>query len=104
MFNNFFTDIGVNLPNQIPKSNHGHWKYSEASYVRSKFFKPVLQKKSQVLLIIEKENSAAVWYDLTPKQMKTVTKFISKPLTHLCNISMTKGVFPRELKMTNIIP
>ena len=68
------------------------------------FLNPFYKQKSQLLLIFEKENSAAVWYDLTPKQMKTVTKFISKPLTHLCNISMTKGVFPRELKMTNIIP
>ena len=25
-------------------------------------------------------------------------------MTYLCNISMTKGVFPRELKMANIIP
>ena len=42
--------------------------------------------------------------NLAPKQMKTVTKFISKPLTLLCNISMTTGVFPRELKVADIIP
>ena len=38
MFNNFFTNIGVNLAKQIPKSNHGPWKYLEGSYLHGMFF------------------------------------------------------------------
>ena len=86
VLNNLFTNIGVNLANQIPKSNHGPRKYLEGSYLHSMFFKPVLQ--TEVSTIINSlKNSAAGWNDLAPKQMKTVTKFISKPLTHLCNMS-----------------
>ena len=36
--------------------------------------------------------------------MKIVSHYISRPLTYLCNLSMTKCVFPRELKVANAIP
>ena len=65
-------------------------------------FKPVLQ--TEVSTIINSlKNNAAGWDDLAPKQTKTVTKFISKPLTHLCNISMKKGFFLCEFKVANIL-
>ena len=37
------SNIGVNLANQMPKSNHGPRKYLEGSYQHNMFFKPVLQ-------------------------------------------------------------
>ena len=55
-------------------------------------------------LIKNLKNSAAGWDDLAPKQMKIVSQYISRPLTDLCNLSMTKGVFPGELKVANVIP
>ena len=46
MFNNFFTNIGVNLANQIPKSNHGPRKYLEGSYLHSMFFQTSFTNRS----------------------------------------------------------
>ena len=89
----------MHLTNQIPQSNHGPWRYLEGSYLHNMLFKPVLQTEVSTII-----NYLKGWDDMAPKQMKTVTKFISEPLTHLRNISMTKWVFPRESKVANIIP
>ena len=36
--------------------------------------------------------------------MKTVARYITKPLVYHFNISLTKGIFPQELKRANVIP
>ena len=36
--------------------------------------------------------------------LKLVNQFITQPLTHLCNLSLTQGVFPWQLKIANVIP
>ena len=35
---------------------------------------------------------------------KTVSSSIINPLAYLCNLSFDQGVFPRELKLANMIP
>ena len=27
-----------------------------------------------------------------------------KPMTHICNLSLTQGIFPSQLKIANVIP
>ena len=67
------------------------------------FITPVL--KAEVSSIIKNlKNSAAGWDELSPNQMKTIACYIAEPLTYLCNISLTKDIFPQELKRANVIP
>ena len=64
---------------------------------------PVIE--TEVSSIIKNlKNSATGWDELSPKQMETVACYIAKPLVYLCNISLTKGIFPQELKRANVIP
>ena len=73
MFNNFFINIGVNLANQIPKSNHEPRKYLEGSYLHSMFCKPVLQ--TEVSTIINSlKNSAAGWDEPGPQTNENSNK------------------------------
>ena len=38
------------------------------------------------------------------KIIKAVVHCILKPLTYVCNISLSSGVFPDELKIAKVIP
>ena len=44
-------------------------------------------------------------YDGIPtKILKISTPFITSPLTYICNISLSSGIFPSRLKFSEIIP
>ena len=103
MFNDFFTNIGINLAKNIPNATHDPSYYLRGSFVDSMYLSPVTENEVSTLNQNYK-NSVAGWDDLAPKQMKIVSQYISRPLTYLCNLSMTKGLFPRELKVANVIP
>ena len=103
MFNDFFTNIGINLAKNIPNATHDPSYYLPGSFVDSMSLSPVTENEVSSL-IKNLKNIAAGWDDLATKQMKIVSQYISRPLTYLCNLSMTKGVFPRELKVANVIP
>ena len=103
MFNLFFSNVGINLAKNIKPSKYPPVHYLHGNYTNSMFITPVL--KAEVSSIIKNlKNSAAGWDELSPKQMKTIACYIAEPLTYLCNISLTKGIFPQELKRANVIP
>ena len=50
------------------------------------------------------KNSSAGWDDILPQHIKLVKQHIREPLSHICNRSFLTGIFPRELKLANVIP
>ena len=36
--------------------------------------------------------------------LKISSRFLLKPLTHICNLSISQGIFPEQLKIANVIP
>ena len=103
MFNSFFSNVGINLAKNITPSKHPPEYYLQGSYTNSIFMTPMIE--TEVSSIIKNlKNSAAGWDELSPKQMKMVACYITKPLVYLCNISLTKGIFPQELERANVIP
>src|ERR1043165_4468108 len=51
-----------------------------------------------------KNSASAGLDDVTPSVVKFAVNFISLPLSHLINCSMTNGVFPSKLKLAKVIP
>ena len=100
MFNDLFTNIVIDLAKNIPNTTHDPSYNLCGSFVDSMHLSPVTENE----VIKNVKNSAAGWCDLAPKQMKIVSLYIFRPLTYLCHLSMTKCVFPRELKVANVIP
>ena len=95
--------MGINIAKNITPSKHPPKYYLKSSYTNSIFMTPVIE--TEVSSIIKNlKNSAAGWNELYPKQMKTVARYNTKPFVYLCNISLTKGIIPQELKRANVIP
>ena len=42
--------------------------------------------------------------EINVMSLKMVSSFIIEPLTYICNLSLTQGVFPDELKLANVLP
>ena len=55
-------------------------------------------------LIGDLKDSASGWDGLRPNMIKHVKEHIKLPLTHICNLSFSTGVFPCELKIANVVP
>ena len=56
------------------------------------------------IIISNFRDSAAGWDELKPSIIKTVKDRIKTLLAHIDNLSFDTGIFPVELKITNIVP
>ena len=36
--------------------------------------------------------------------LKLSSQYLLKPLTHICNLSISQGIFPEQLRVANVIP
>ena len=50
------------------------------------------------------KDSATGHDDISSQFLKQALNSIVDPLTHICNMSLTEGVFPNTLKVANVIP
>ena len=50
------------------------------------------------------KNSSPGWDDISPHIVKMTFSTFTKPLHHICNMSILHGVFPNELKLAKVIP
>ena len=107
-FNDFFIDIGPTLARAIPDPHPKNNQQKTSHYLgqrldASVFLAPVTQE--DIKLKMKSLNDTATGYgEINAMSLKLVNQFITQPLTHLCNLSLTKRVFPGQLKIANGIP
>ena len=64
---------------------------------------PVTEKEVENIILHLKDSSSG-WDELRPNVMKTIKRSILFPLMYASNLSFQTGVFPRELKIANVVP
>ena len=47
---------------------------------------------------------SAGYDDVSPDVFKSVISHVSRPLCHICNLSLSKGIFPDKLKIAKVTP
>ena len=103
-FCSYFTNIGQNLASKIPLTN-----LSFQSFLAGNENEPISLKLAN---ITELDNICRSFkagknsgYDNIPMYViKNSFNLISKPLLHVINLSLTKGIFPDKLKIAKLIP
>ena len=102
-FNNFFVNVGPTLANKIPNTS-----VDPLSYIRSVNEESILLNhvtSDEVTDIIKGlRNSSPGWDEISAKIVKKTYSHFLIPLTYVCNLSITKGCFPKELKLARVIP
>jgi hypothetical protein len=102
-FNNFFTNIGNTLDKKILRNNTNPISFIPKNYTVNLFLNPATE--TEVSKIIDNLKNCAVGWDLFPSSIFKDNKSpLSKVLLHIVNLSLEQGIFPKELKLANVIP
>ncbi len=102
-FNSFFAEIGPTLASKI----HTTVNFSDflsAPFQQSIFFNPTSGKEILDIIATFKNGKSSGFDDISPTVVKQIGPFISEPLTHIFNLSLSTGVFPSGLKIAKVIP
>ena len=102
-FNDFFINIGPTLDKSIPCVNKSPLSYLGNRLTESIYLAPVSENEIGQLIKSLKDTTAGFDY-LNSMCLKISSQFLSKPLTHICNLSISQGIFPEQLKIANVIP
>ena len=102
-FNQYFTDIGPFLANQI-NANHNfkEYLYSPAD---SRLILQSIDKHKVMKIIEHLKNKTSTGTDgISNKLIKTAKNELIKPLTIIINQMLHTGIFPEPLKLSKAVP
>jgi hypothetical protein len=105
--NRFFVNIGKNLaskfplPTQIEKTN---CYPPTVSMVNSFVILPISETEVERLIMSLRSDCALGWDDIPARVLKQSCNTLVKPLTHVLNLCITKGVFPSVFKRAVVHP
>ena len=105
-FNKYFVNVAKNIHASIPTCNKYYSDYLKKHVVINKniFFSPVAPEDIQQICNKMKLKTSVGYDNVSNKLMKETVEFISKPLAHIFNQSMSSGTFPNKLKTAKVIP
>ena len=92
-FNDFFINIGPTLAKSIPHVNKSPLSYLGNRLTESIYLAPVSENEIGQFIKSLKD-TAAGFDDLNAMCLKISSQFLVKPLTHICNLSLSQGIFP----------
>lgn len=105
-FNEYFTNIGLNLASKIPESNHSYADVISEKYTinHSMYIEPTDEFEVIDISRNLKSNKSAGYDGYSPSIIKTVINYIAQPLVHVFNLSLSNGIFPDRLKIAKVTP
>ena len=103
-FNDYFSNIGLNLASQINTQNFNFETY--VKNIESEFaaFQPVTVNHVNQLLTCLSSNKTTSVDKISCKIIKIASPAISDSLTHIFNQAITLSLFPDEWKTARVIP
>ena len=101
-FNKFFVNIGSNLARKIPTVD-GNILDCITRNPHSIFLKEIEVNEIKNIISTMKENSPGD-DGITPKILKKTSHLYLEPLQHILQLSLSQGIFPKELKLAKIVP
>ena len=104
-FNNYFINIGPNLAKEITHTRKSNFsKYLTGNYLNSMFLDPITEIEVENEIHDLDSNKSPGYDGFNAKIFKQVGKVISKPLTHIFNLTFTTGIIPEQIKTSLVTP
>ena len=102
-FNDFLVNIGHNLAKRIPNVNTSPRDFIGDRLIELIYLEPMTC--TEIDQIIKELKNGAPGYDkITAFVLKDTRQSINSPVCYLCKLSLSGGVFPKELKLANVLP
>ena len=102
-FDAFFINIGPTLAKSFEKYKGSPTNYLTNPQINSLFVSPVLLTEI-CNIVCSLKDSARADDEIRMGPLRSVLPYIDGPLTYLCNLSLSQGIFPDILKIANVIP
>ncbi len=103
-FNNFFANIGQNLSENVPQSPIPYTNYLRNRNVRSIVLDPVTFHDVIDVTMKFKSKTSTDFNNISSKLLKVTINNIAQPVSHIINLSLAKGIFPNEIKISKVVP
>ena len=103
-FCNYFSNIGPNLANKIQATPNSHLKFLKGHFPNSVFLNPATEKEIIEISKSFQSNKSPGYDQISMSAIKQTIHLISKPLTHIINLSIAHGFVPNEMKIARVIP
>ena len=102
-FNKYFSTVGIKLANEIVQPNITFNNYLNDIYENSFKFSRITE--NEILEIIRELKEGSPGIDEIPISVIKKCKYeLYIPLLHMCNLSLSTGVVPDQLKLSCIVP
>ena len=102
-FNKYYVNLGSSLAKKIPLNEKDPTVFIKHSVCSTIYINEV-SSNELIIIINSLKDTSPGWDDIHAKVVKQTYQSYLKPLLHLCNLSLTKGIFPKELKIAKILP
>ena len=99
----FVINVGPSLDNSIPNVNKSPVSCMGTMIMTLIFVSPVTNEEIKKIVNSLKD-SATGWDEISARFLKISIESLQHPLQHVCNLSLTEGIFPHQLKIANVIP
>ena len=100
MFNEHFLKSGA--PSSPPTNEGNATSYICHNIINSAFLRPTDEEEILNLINGLKNSTAAGEDGLKSEPIKHISKLISTPLAHICNMSLLAGRFPSRMKVARV--
>ena len=102
-FNDYFSKIPGDIKSKMPVPNVSYENFLTGSYSSSFFLRP-MSMSDLVELIGELKDSSGGYLGIPAKVFKDNLDIICDPLCRIYNLCISKGYFPKKLKIAKITP
>jgi len=103
-FNNYFSNIGHKLNEEIKSTNKLPSEYLSGFYPNSMFLGPVDEHKIIQTAKQIKSKLSTGTDNISTKLMKSVIEEIAVPFAHIVNQSFLSGTVPTQMKVAKVVP
>ena len=104
-FNHYFVNVGPNLASKVKQlDNNSFDKYLKGNYQSSFFLNPITEHELELELKNTNSNKSCGYDGISTNVLKIIAKEISKPLTHIFNLTFSNGIIPDKLKIALVTP
>ena len=99
--NNYFCNIGSSLNGEVPRATRNFTEFMPRGQTEQFKFESV--EESEVIEIVNSLRNVGAGYDEIPMFIyKNHISHLSKVITHICNLSLSQGLFPPKLAIAKV--
>ena len=103
-FNNYFSNTGKKVDNQISRGHSNPMDYLHSPVKDSFFLFPTTSREIEVEISNLRISKAVGPFSIPIDILKIIKCVVSKPLEILFNASFSSGIVPYDLKLANVVP